>query len=349
VNLDVITPANNSTTRTTEWTSSLWFAWNATSKEVELGWKETEMKTFVNVQWQQSHQPVNSAPSPIEDIPLVEIPRFEWFAQQTDDTLIRVKGAGDVEHSFFIPQLMQGGPLAFSTMTVTMPNSPEIGHPMRLPDLTWLINPVLRDGEIVVIESVECALVGTEVMLSNGGCFLNPQQDGTSEKRNPLLEASAHQLDDEERQQSALSVLDRPASTDTALTSVAKAAVEAGHVHIAETLVLFGEDFDALERELRSMLGNIDGRQASMLGAASQVKDFGDKEAADMLRDRLRTMQGVVGGADKHKLVAEANKWFVELMRDKHYHGVAIITRELNISSIDLSAVILLMWSFCRL
>ena len=74
-----------------------------------------------------------------------------------------------------------------------------------------------------------------------------------------------------------------------------------------------------------------------MLGAASQVKDFDDKAAADTLRDRVRKTQGVVGDADKHKLVAEANNWFVELMRDKHYDGVAIITRELNISSIDLS------------
>jgi hypothetical protein len=234
---------------------------------------------------------------------------------------------------------MQGGPSSISALTVTVTASSQQGQPLHLHDLDWQVNPVVRDGDRVSIESVECALVGTQVCLTNGGCFLNPPQGGAPEPKAPLnmqVNVSAHQLDDEEQQQSALAVSGPPGVADTAaLESVAKTAVDAGHIHIAETLALFGEKFD-VEQELKAMLGNADGRKGSVLGVAAQVKDIVG-QAAEHLRGRLRSVRDVLGDGDKHTLVGEANSWFVELMRDRHDHSVVIIAKELNIYFVDLS------------
>jgi hypothetical protein len=150
------------------------------------------------------------------------------------------------------------------------------------------------------------------------------------------VNVSEHQLNDEEQQQSASTVSGPPGVADTAaLASVAKTAVDAGHVHIAETLALFGDKFN-VEQELKAMLGNADGRKASILGVAAQVMDTVG-QAAEILRDRSRSARDVLGDGDEHALVGEANSWFVELMRDRHDVSVIIIAKELNIYFVDLS------------
>ena len=209
------------------------------------------------------------------------------------------------------------------------------GHTLRIHDVNWLINPVLRrDGDRITIKSVKFAVVGTEVQLSNGGCFLNPPRDETEELDTTV---TRHDLNDEEQQlQHVSAVSGAPVPTDSALASVARTAVEAGHVRIAKTLALFGDTID-VDAELREKLGTAQGRQASVLGAASQVSDF---DKADRFRDRLklthRIGRDVVDNADLLK--EETMTWLVELARDKHHHiSVAVITETLKVSMIDLS------------